>query len=194
MSQPNFKEAIEKIDRANAQDPNTETYQGKEYPKELLYSQRMTETLLSFEPNASEELQIAARAQHIERWKINRNSYPMDRIGYLKWREELKKMHAEITADILNEVGYDDSFSERVSFLIKKKLLKKDEETQTLEDVVCLVFLQYYFEDFADKHSDEKIIDILQKTWGKMSDKGHKAALKLPLNNKSLSLIKQALA
>ncbi|MEJ4087104.1 DUF4202 domain-containing protein [Galbibacter orientalis] len=194
MSQPNFKEAIEKIDRANAQDPNTETYQGKEYPKELLYSQRMTETLLSFEPNASEELQIAARAQHIERWKIDRNSYPMDRIGYLKWREELKKMHAEITADILNEVGYDDSFSERVSFLIKKKLLKKDEETQTLEDVVCLVFLQYYFEDFADKHSDEKIIDILQKTWGKMSDKGHKAALKLPLNNKSLSLIKQALA
>ena len=194
MSQPNFKEAIEKIDRANAQDPNTETYQGKEYPKELLYSQRMTETLLSFEPNASEELQIAARAQHIERWKIDRNSYPMDRIGYLKWREELKKMHAEITADILNEVGYDDSFSERVSFLIKKKLLKKDEETQTLEDAVCLVFLQYYFEDFADKHSDEKIIDILQKTWGKMSDKGHKAALKLPLNNKSLSLIKQALA
>lgn len=194
MSQPNFKEAIEKIDRANAQDPNTEIYQGKEYPKELLYSQRMTETLLSFEPNASEELQIAARAQHIERWKIDRNSYPMDRIGYLKWREELKKMHAEITTDILKEVGYDDSFSERVSFLIKKKLLKKDEETQTLEDVICLVFIQYYFEDFADKHSDEKIIDILQKTWEKMSDKGHQAALKLPLNDKSLSLIKQALA
>lgn len=194
MSQPNFKEAIEKIDRANAQDPNTETYQGKAYPKELLYSQRMTETLLSFEPTATEELQIAARAQHIERWKIERNSYPMDRVGYLKWREELKKMHADVTSEILKEVGYDDEFSERVSFLIRKKMLKKDEGTQTLEDVICLVFLQYYFEDFADKHSDEKLIDILQKTWGKMSDKGHKAALKLPLSDNSLSLIKRALA
>ncbi|MCF8715302.1 DUF4202 domain-containing protein [Joostella atrarenae] len=194
MSQPNFKEAIEKIDRANAQDPNTETYQGKTYPKELLYSQRMTETLLSFEPTATEELQIAARAQHIERWKIERNSYPMDRVGYLKWREELKKMHADVTSEILKEVGYDDEFSERVSFLIRKKMLKKDEGTQTLEDVICLVFLQYYFEDFADKHSDEKLIDILQKTWGKMSNKGHKAALKLPLSDNSLSLIKRALA
>ncbi|WP_417444743.1 DUF4202 domain-containing protein [Joostella sp.] len=194
MSQPNFKEAIEKIDRANAQDPNTETYQGKAYPKELLYSQRMTETLLSFEPTATEELQIAARAQHIERWRIERNSYPMDRVGYLKWREELKKMHADVTSEILKEVGYDNEFSERVSFLIRKKMLKKDEGTQTLEDVICLVFLQYYFEDFSDKHSDEKLIDILQKTWGKMSNKGHKAALKLPLSDNSLSLIKRALA
>ncbi|MEL4307564.1 DUF4202 domain-containing protein [Joostella sp. CR20] len=194
MSQPNFKQAIEKIDRANAQDPNIETYQGEDFPKELLYAKRMTETLLSFAPNASEELQIAARAQHIERWKISRDSYPMDRVGYLKWREELKNMHAETTATILKEVGYSDEFSDRVSFLIKKKLLKKDEETQTLEDVVCLVFLQYYFEDFAEKHSDEKIIDILQKTWGKMSEEGQQAALKLPLKDKSLSLIKQALA
>ncbi|QLE01954.1 DUF4202 domain-containing protein [Galbibacter sp. BG1] len=194
MSKPNFNQAIEKIDRVNAQDPNTENYQGKEHPKELLYSQRMTETLLSFEPQASKELQIAARAQHIARWKIDRNTYPMDRVGYLKWREELKKMHAQLTSEILQDVGYDDDFIDRVSFLIRKKMLKKDDETQTLEDVICLVFLQYYFEDFAAKHPDEKIVDILQKTWGKMSEKGHKAALKLPLDPKSLSLIKQALA
>ncbi|MCM5663691.1 DUF4202 domain-containing protein [Galbibacter mesophilus] len=194
MNTPNFNKAIEKIDRLNAQDPNTENYQGKEHPKELLYSQRMTETLLSFEPEASEELQIAARAQHIARWKIDRDSYPMDRVGYLKWREELKKMHAQLTSEILTEVGYDTDFIERVSFLIRKKMLKKDEDSQTLEDVVCLVFLQYYFEDFAAKHPDEKIVDILQKTWGKMSEKGHQAALKLPLDQKSLTLIQKALA
>ncbi|MDG3583478.1 DUF4202 domain-containing protein [Galbibacter pacificus] len=194
MSQPSFEQAIEKIDKENAKDPNKEVYQGKEYPKELLYAQRMTKALLDFNPQANEELQIAARAQHIARWKIDRSSYPMDRVGYLKWREELKKMHADMTSEILSEVGYNVEFIERVSFLIRKKMLKKDPDSQTLEDVVCLVFLHYYFEDFAQKHPDEKVVDILQKTWGKMSEKGHKAALELPLDEKSFSLIKKALA
>src|SRR5690606_1953193 len=138
--------------------------------------------------------QIAARAQHICRWKIARNEYPMDRVGYLKWRETLKKMHAEITSGILKEVGYDTEFIDRVSFLILKKLIKKDDESQTLEDVICLVFLEYYFEEFAEKHEDEKLIDILQKTWVKMSDKGHSEALKIKYSEKSLSLVKRALA
>src|SRR5690606_10112555 len=113
-------------------------FQGKEYPKELLYAQRMTKTLLDFDSEAGKTLQIAARAQHIARWKIDRSSYPMDRVGYLKWREELKKMHADITSEILKDVGYDEGFIERVSFLIRKKMLKKDPDSQTLEDVVCL--------------------------------------------------------
>ncbi|MCX2679194.1 DUF4202 domain-containing protein [Galbibacter sp. EGI 63066] len=194
MSLSIFEKAIEKIDTENAKDPNKESFQGEEYSKELLYSQRMTETLLDFYPQAPQELQIAARAQHIERWKIDRETYPMDRVGYLKWREDLKKMHAKLTAEILTEVGYDSDFIDRVSFLIQKKKMKKDEDSQTLEDVVCLVFLRYYFEDFAAKHPDDKIIDILQKTWRKMSEKGQEAALKLPLDEKSTSLIQRALA
>ena len=118
----------------------------------------------------------------------------MDRPGYLRWREELKKIHAELTAEILREVGYEEEFINRVSFLIRKKLIKKDEESQTMEDVVCLVFLQYYFDDFAAKHEDEKVIDIVKKTWAKMSAEGHEAALRLPLSPESLRLIKAALA
>jgi hypothetical protein len=189
-----FEKAIHRIDLENSKDPNQENFEGEQYPKELLYSQRMTEKFLEFNPNASQELQIAARAQHICRWEISRGEYPMDRVGYLKWREELKKMHAKKTSVILEKVGYNEDFINRVAFLIQKKLLKKDEESQEMEDVVCLVFLQYYFEDFAAKHTDEKIIDIVKKTWVKMSDKGHDAALKLNYTPKSLSLIQKALA
>jgi|SRR5690606_21291545 hypothetical protein len=194
MKPTRFESAIILIDKTNSEDINTYQVHGLEISKELLYSQRMSQKLLQFEPNASEELQIAARAQHIGRWKIARDEYPMDRVGYLKWRETLKKMHAEMAADILRTVGYDDKFIERVSFLINKKLIKKDDDSQTLEDVICLVFLEYYFEEFAEKHTDEKLIDILQKTWVKMSDKGHEAALKIKFSEKSLSLVKQALA
>lgn len=187
-----FQKAIAKIDEINAKDPVKEIVQGKEVSKELLYSIRMTDKLDAFEPNASEHLKIAARAQHIGRWKIPRSEYPMDRVGYLRWREELKKMHAEITAGILEELGYDQDFIEKVIHLIRKKQLKTDEETQTLEDVICLVFLENYFEDFAAKHEKKKIIDILQKTWRKMSKKGHDAARQLNFSTDSLLLIQEA--
>ncbi|HKK12400.1 MAG TPA: DUF4202 domain-containing protein, partial [Flavobacteriaceae bacterium] len=148
---------------------------------------------MEFEPDASEALQIATRAQHICRWKISREDYPMDRVGYLKWRETLKRMHADITAEILKTVDYDSEFIERVSFLITKKKIKRDEESQVIEDVICLVFLEYYFEDFATKHEDQKIIDILRKTWAKMSEKGHEAALKLSYSPKGTFLVKKAI-
>ena len=194
MKPTRFETAIALIDKKNAEDPNTYQVSGLEYPKELLYSQRMSRKLLQFKPNASRALLIAARAQHICRWKIARDEYPMDRVGYLKWRETLKKMHADLTSEILNQVGYNSEFIERVSFLINKKLIKKNEETQILEDTICLVFLDYYFEEFAEKHNDDKVVDILRKTWGKMSEEGHAEALKLKLSDKALSLIKQAIA
>ena len=193
MKPTNFEIAIALIDQKNAEDINTLNSHGLMFSKELLYSKRMSQKLLQFKGDASEELQIAARAQHICRWKIARNEFSMDRIGYLKWRETLKKMHAEITSEILKTVGYSDDFIKRVSFLINKKMIKKDEESQVIEDVICLVFLDYYFEDFAEKHEDDKIISILQKTWKKMSDEGHKFALNLKFSEKSLSLVKRAL-
>lgn len=193
MKPTRFETAIALIDKKNSEDVNRYSVSGIEYSKELLYSQRMTRKLLQFNPNASKALQISARAQHICRWKIARNEYPMDRVGYLKWRETLKKMHADLTVDILKQVGFDDQFTDRVKAIILKKLIKKNEESQTLEDTICLVFLDYYFEEFAAKHNDEKIIDILKKTWVKMSDKGHEAALKLPFSDKSLALVKQAI-
>ena len=194
MKPSRFETAIALIDKKNAEDVNTYKVVDIEYPKELLYSQRMTRKLLQFEPNASKALQIAARAQHICRWKIQRNEYPMDKVGYFKWRETLKKMHAAIAGEILEQVGFDDQFVDRVQKIILKKLIKKNEESQALEDTICLVFLDYYFEEFAAKHTDEKVIDILKKTWVKMSDKGHGAALTLTFSDKSLTLVKQAIS
>lgn len=181
------------IDKLNAQDPNTENVNKEQVAKELIYGQRMSATLSKFEKTPSEALEIAARAQHICRWEIPRNQYPMDRVGYLKWREELKKFHAAKTSEIMSEVGYDKEMIDRVSFLIQKKKLKKDEGTQILEDVICLVFLEFYYTDFFEKHSDEKVIDILQKTWRKMSERGQEAALQLSYTEKGLELIQKAI-
>ncbi len=186
-------EAYTLFDQANAQDPNKEKVDGKLISKELLYAQRMTKMLDTFETEASEALKLAARSQHICRWEIPRDHYPMDRVGYLKWREELKKFHAAKASEILQKVGYDAETIDRVSFLLQKKKLKRDEETQTLEDVICLVFLDFYYEDFLEKHAEEKVIDILQKTWRKMSEKGHLAALELTYPEKALGLIRKAL-
>lgn len=188
-----FQNASAWIDAENAQDPNSEIYQSKTYPKELLYSNRMYERLMDFHPNASEAVQIAAKAQHICRWKMPRESYPMDRVGYLKWREDLKKFHAKMTGEILEKAGYPQEFIDRVAFLIEKKSLKKDEETQLLEDVICLVFLEYYFDAFVHKHDREKMKNIILKTWNKMSETGHQEALKINFSDENLQLIKEAL-
>ncbi len=188
-----LEKAIALIDKKNNDDPNIEVFEGKSYPKELLYSMRMTAKLLTVRPQASEALQIAIRAQHICRWEIPRKKYPMDRIGYFKWRNDLKKMHAEITSNLLEGLSYEKAFIDRVAFLINKKLIKRDPEIQLLEDIVCLVFLEYYFEAFMVKHTDEKIIDILRKTWVKMSDEGQELALKLNLSEDGQNLVKKAL-
>lgn len=193
MTNTQFQKASTWIDAENAQDPNQEIYNSESFAKELLYSNRMYERLMDFCPNASEAVQIAAKAQHICRWKMPRESYPMDRVGYLKWREDLKKFHAKTTAEILEKAGYSYEFIDRVSFLIEKKLLKKDEETQLLEDVICLVFLEYYFDAFVQKHDREKMKNIILKTWNKMSENGHQEALKINFSAANLQLIKEAL-
>ena len=181
------------IDQLNAEDPNIEIVNNKEIAKELIYGMRMTEMLNEFEPEASLALNIAARGQHICRWEIPRKDYEMNRVGYLTWRKDLKKFHAEKLKTILTELDFETEIINRVSFLIEKKKLKKDNETQTLEDVICLVFLKYYYESFYVKHNDEKVIDIIQKTWKKMSEKGHEKALKISYSKNGLELIKKAL-
>ena len=188
--------AINAIDFENSKDPNQEIVNAVSYPKELLYSQRLHARLISFVSSPSDELIIAARAHHICRWKTPRDSYPMDRIGYLKWREELKKSHAYTTATILEKLGYKETFIERVSFLIQKKSIKNDAETQVLEDIICLDFLTYYLEPFVEKHrfDKEKLTNIIVKTWNKMSEKGHQEALKIPFSPTTFQLIKEALA
>lgn len=180
-----FSDAVAAIDQFNAADP--------ERPKELLYSRRMSDTLDRLEPNASDALKLAVRAQHIGRWKIPRSDYPMDRASYKRWRTDLAKLHSETAGTILEESGYPVETIERVQSLILKKRLKTDPEAQTLEDVACLVFLEHYFAEFADKHTDDELIRIIERTWLKMSDRGHKQALSLTLPERLARLAGQAL-
>lgn len=185
--------ALAAFDAANAQDPNFDAVNGQAIAKELLYGQRMSEKLHSLQPNASVELQLAVRSQHICRWKIPRNDYPMDRQGYKRWRVDLAAFHGDVAGEILAANGYGDDTIQRVKDLLLKRSLKRDDEVQTLEDVACLVFLEFYMDDFAAKHDEPKLIDIIQKTWNKMSSRGHAAALKLPLSQSTLSLVGKAL-
>ena len=189
-----FDAAIALIDDANIQDPNMIATDDGEHPAELVYSQRMSEMLARIYPQASEALQLAARAQHLKRWTLPRSDFAMDRKGYNAWRGAAKQMHAEEVAEILVSAGYEAQEIERVQSLIRKLRVKHDEEAQAVEDIACLVFLEHYFSAFAAKHDDEKLIRILRKTWVKMSGKAHEAALKLPLDKASATLIERALA
>lgn len=181
------------FDAANQQDPNHELLNGQAVPKEWIYGQRMSERLAAFCPEPSIELQLAVRAQHICRWKIPRSDYPMDRQGYKRWRSDLAQFHGETAATIMLDNGYDEAATQRVKDLLLKRGLKRDEEVQTLEDVACLVFLEHYLEEFAAKHDAEKLVDIIRKTWNKMSPNGHEAALRLPLSEAMLTLVTKAL-
>lgn len=180
--QARFDRAIARFDAAHAEDPNQETAEGKEYPKELLYANRMSAMLSRFMADASEALQLAAHCQHIQRWKLSRASYPMTRPGYFQWRARLKDLHAEVASTILRDVGYDDEMIARVCSLLRKEQLQQDAEVQALEDVIVLVFLESYLEEFVQSHSDydeAKFIDILRKTLKKTSPQGREAALSI---------------
>lgn len=174
-----FSRAIAGIDTFNARDPNRLSIDGQSIAKELYYGQRMSHWLAQLAPEASEPLQLAVRAQHIGRWTSPRSDYPAGLQGYSRWRRALAVFHAQTAGKILSEAGYDAATVARVGQLLRKEHLKTDTEAQLLEDAACLVFLENFFTDFSRQHDDAKVIDILRKTWAKMSPKGHAAALTL---------------
>ncbi|RYE18841.1 MAG: DUF4202 domain-containing protein, partial [Sphingobacteriaceae bacterium] len=148
MSATPLQQAFAKFDAYNSTDPNTEEFEGKPYPKEVLYAERMTKKLNDYAPNAPEYMQLAVRCQHIGRWEIARDSYPMDRPGYLMWRSQLKLHHTKIAEPILKNCGYDEETVNKVKSLLLKKNLSQNADTQLIEDVICLVFVEFYLDDF----------------------------------------------
>jgi len=181
MSQDDaFNRAIELIDAANREDPNQEIVDGKACPKESLYSQRMSDMLQRYAPEADEAIQLAVRTQHIERWKSPRDAYPAGRKGYLHWRKDLYKFHADTAAGLLAQAGCNEEAIERVKQAVSKQGIKSNPDTQLLEDVIGLVFIEHYMEDFAARHPDydeAKWLDIIRKTWKKMSPQANEFAL-----------------
>jgi DNA-directed RNA polymerase subunit F len=189
-----LKQALEAFDQLNSQDPNKVDHMGGKIAKEQLYSQRMYTRLLQFKPDADEALTLAAYSQHIQRWKIPRDTYPMTREGYKQWRQDLALFHAETAASLLIRLDYDPETIAKVRYLLQKKGLKKNEDSQALEDVICLVFIEHYLAEFADKHDGEKLVGIIKKTWLKMSSKGHQAALNIELSRELKALITKAIS
>ena len=177
------------IDALNAQDPTLEDGQ----PAEWLYGRRMSEMLARFQPDAEDALHIAVRGQHIQRWRVPRQDYPEGRIGYLRWRSDQKARHADTLAGLMRPLGFADDVIARVGAIVRKERLKQDADSQCLEDVACLVFLQFYAAAFVVKHPPEKVRDIIRKTWAKMSPAGQAAALKLDLPDALMQLIGRAL-
>jgi len=194
MTSDRFAAALAAIDSLHRQDPRRETVGGAELPAELMYAQRLTAWLEKLAPDADEIVRLAVRGQHLRRWQLPRDAYPLDRVGYLQWRTELKNLHADELGEILRAAGYDNDAIRRAQSLVKKERLKQDAEPQLLEDAVCLVFLEFEFSDFAVNHEREKLIGIVQKTWGKMSERGRQFALQLKLSPPCAELVQAALA
>jgi len=167
---------LSQIDTLNRQDPSTELLDGVPQPQEFVYSQRLTGWVLRLDPDASEILRIAARGQHVQRWTIPRSRYEMTRRGYLRWRETLKVFHAKMVTDLMREAGYGDEELETVRQIILKKHLS-DPDTQTMEDALCLVFLQTQFGDLRRKTDEVKMREVIRKTWQKMSTTARSRAL-----------------
>lgn len=170
------------IDAVNAEDPEIVEVERKNVPGSLVHGRRMSETLAHMHPNPSECLRIAARGQHIERWKVPRKSYPAGREGYLSWRKHQRSLQAERLGGLMAEAGYSADEIDRVGVLIRKERLEIDPEAQLFEDVICVVFLKYHFKESMTRVEEDKLADILVKTWKRMSDYGRSYALKLDLS------------
>lgn len=188
-----LNKAFSLFDAYNRRDPTVFKIDGHVEPSTYFYTVKLYDWVKKLDPEASEALLLASRSQHIGRWEVPRSTYPEGRVGYLQWRSDLSKFHAQKAADILNIVGYDEDTIDRVQMIILKRKLKIDAEVQTMEDALCLVFLEFQYDELIAKHADEKIIHILRKTWNKMTDRGRKAALTLDFSEKGTFLLGKAL-
>lgn len=180
MTQAAYEQAVMLIDKANSEDPNVEVADDKELPKELLYGQRMSDMLSRYKSDADHVMQLAVRGQHIQRWQSPRSDYPMNRQGYHKWRSDLYIFHADKVAAIMAQVGFEEKDIQRAKHAVAKVAMKSNSDTQLLEDVAGLVFIEHYMLTFAKKHpeyTEQKWLDIIRKTWRKMSDEAHSFVL-----------------
>lgn len=191
---PLFDEAVRRFDAVNTLDPNLETIGDNTFPRELLYAQRLTDWLLRLYPDASEPLRLAARCQHLARWEIPRDRYPLNRAGYHQWRSDLKEFHATRAGAILRDVGYPEPLVVRVQALNRKEGFPDDPETRAIEDALCLVFLEHQLDELARKTSEAKLLRALRQSWRKMTPHAREAAKQLTFNPNTQALVTQATA
>ena len=188
-----MERAIALFDAFNQQDPRHIEWEGVSYTAEYFYALQLYRWVIKLEPAASESLLLASRAQHIGRWQSPRDQYPEGKAGYFKWRSELRHFHANTAGQLMQQAGYNEEEIKAVQRIILKDQLKTDYEVQVMEDALCLVFLQFQYDDFISQHDEKKVIRILQKSWQKMSPRGREAALTLNYDETGKALINKAL-
>ncbi|MCU7834855.1 MAG: DUF4202 domain-containing protein [gamma proteobacterium symbiont of Taylorina sp.] len=198
MTKNKYEQVVDLINTANGEDPNHENDDDKAWPKELLYSHRMSDMLERYTPQADDVMKLAIRAQHIQRWKSPRDAYPMNKQGYHQWRTALYQFHADQLAQLMQTAGYTENEIERAKQAVSKKALKKNKDTQLLEDVSALVFIEHYMLAFVEKHpeyDEQKWLSIILITWKKVSERGQKFALSggIKLPESLLPLIEKAI-
>jgi hypothetical protein len=181
------------IDAANADDPFTIVARGVERPKEQAHAEMAVEWVRRLVPDASDALLLAARAHHVRRWEIARGTEDEGREGYLRWKNHLQRHHAEVVGRILPAAGVDPATVSRVQDLVRKRRLKTDPEVQTLEDALCLVFVETQFTELADKLEEDHMVDVVAKSLAKMTPAGRAAALTLPLDADAARIVGRAL-
>ncbi len=194
MSNNRIEKAFELFDNYNRQDPNLIKWDNMDYPAEYFYALQLYNWVKKLEPAAGEDLLLASRCQHIGRWKIPRSQYPSGKAGYYKWRNDLARIHSEIAGNLLSGAGYGQEEIKAVQHILLKEDLRNDEVVQVMENALCLVFLQFQYEEFITKHDEPMLIRILQKTWKKMTEPGKQAAGTLKFGEKGESLLLKALA
>lgn len=199
MAENIFERVVELIKSANSEDPNQESDGEKSWPKELLYTHRMADMLERYAPEADDVMKLAIQAQHIQRWQSPRDAYPMNKQGYYQWRTNLYQFHADTLAALMQTAAYSETDIERAKRAVAKKALRSNSDTQLLEDVSALVFIEHYMLPFVNKHpeyDEEKWLGIILRTWNKVSEKGQKFALsgELKLPESLVPLITKAIS
>ncbi len=190
----NLEKAFDLFDTYNKQDPNQVIWNDIVFPATFFFALKLHEWVTVLNPDAGEALLLASRCQHIGRWTSARTSYPEGKAGYLNWRTDLAKFHASKAAELMTAAGYGEESIEHAQRIILKKNPRTDPEVQTMENALCLVFLQYQYEEFIHKHDEKKVIRIVQKSWGKMSEPGREAALTISYSDQGKQLLEKALA
>jgi len=187
-----YQAAVAAIDAANADDPNILRVDGEDRPKELAHAEMLSNWVIRFRPEASEELLLAARAHHVRRWEHPRSDYPEGRNGYLRWRREQRAFHADLTRTILLDTGYDEAAVTRVGEILQKRALGNDPEVQAFEDGLCLVFLETQFDELSAKTGRAKMVEIVHNTVKKMSEAGREASAGIELSADGKSIVAEA--
>jgi hypothetical protein len=194
MSASRFEQAVAAFERINAEDPRRERVGDVEWPREQLRARQLVEWVHRLDAGASEALRLAAHCQHVGRFRFPRTGYPEGRVGYLRWRTELSRRHAEMAREVLVAAGYDPDTIATVQGIVQKQGLRSRPDVQTIEDALCLVFLEHEFTDFCAEHDEAKLLTIVRKTWAKMSPTARQLALGLPLSGRPLEVVQRALA